>query len=340
MHRSKLIPEARRDAVYAGLRAAFGTSMVGEFQPIIGGVSGALILRFDVRGRPHVLRLEPERITRDDCARGYACMAAAAVVGVAPRLQYADPETGVAIMNFVSSRPLAEHPDGPVGVVRALGALIARIQTTPRFPSLGAYDYPAAIASMLAGLSKSGLGGSVQFSALADGLARIQAALSWDASSLVSTHNDPNPRNILFDGERVWLIDWELACRNDPLVDVAILTTDLAETRELEDALLEAAFGKPPDQLVRARLTVIRLLTRLFYGCVVLDSLSEAVRAAPDEGMAALTPAAFRAAVTGGRLAKGAPETAHAFARMSLAAFLDGIADPKFEMSLDLARQG
>ena len=81
MHRSKLMPEARRDAVYAGLRAAFGSSMVGEFQPIMGGVSGALIVRFDLWDRPHVLRLEPERIARDDCACGYACMAAAAGVG-------------------------------------------------------------------------------------------------------------------------------------------------------------------------------------------------------------------------------------------------------------------
>jgi len=80
------------------------------------------------------------------------------------------------------------------------------------------------------------------------------------------------PGNILFDGERVWLVDWELAFGNDPLVDIAILTTELAETPELEDALLEAAFSLKPNRPLRARLGVIRLLTRLFYGCVVLDS--------------------------------------------------------------------
>jgi hypothetical protein len=39
----------------------------------------------------------------------------------------------------------------------------------------------------------------------------------------VSSHNDPVPANILFDGRRPWLIDWEWAYRNDPLVDVAIV---------------------------------------------------------------------------------------------------------------------
>ena len=64
---------------------------------------------------------------------------------------------------------------------------------------------------------------------------------AYDAGStrLVSSHNDPVPSNILFDGERLWLIDWESACRNDPLVDVAIVLDHLARSPELEDVLLQ-----------------------------------------------------------------------------------------------------
>ena len=43
------------------------------------------------------------------------------------------------------------------------------------------------------------------------------------------------PSNILFDGERLWLIDWESAYRNDPLVDVAIVSDSFALSLELED---------------------------------------------------------------------------------------------------------
>jgi hypothetical protein len=174
----------------------------------------------------------------------------------------------------------------------------------------------------------------------AEGLARIRAALPWDSSSLVSCHNDPNPRNILFDGERVWLVDWELAFGNDPLVDIAILTTELAETPELEDALLEAAFSLKPNRPLRARLGVIRLLTRLFYGCVVLDSLVGVLRSVPDVGVTARTPAAFRTAVADGRLASGTAETAYAFAKMSLAAFIDGLAAPGFGEMLKRVQDG
>jgi Ser/Thr protein kinase RdoA (MazF antagonist) len=201
-------------------------------------------------------------------------------------------------------------------------------------------DYPAMIGGMLAALGQSDLFAPGLLGPHAEGLARIRAALPWATSSLVSSHNDPNPRNILFDGERLWLIDWELAFRNDPLVDVAILTTELAATPELEDILLEAAFGRAPDRRLRSRLKVIRLLTRLFYGCIVLESLAATPQPTRGASLAALTPDEFRAATADGRLASGAPETAYAFGKMSLAAFLDGLAAPGFDEVLAAVKQG
>lgn len=334
----EMIPEARRDAVHTALRAAFGARTAGEMRPITGGVSGAQILCFDIRDRRYVLRLEPERIELRDRQRGFACMAAAAAAGVAPPVRYADPTAGVAIMDFVSARPLSEHPGGPAGMVRELGELTARVQTTTPFPVLG--DYPEMIGSMLATLGASGLFPAGLLVPHVDGLARIRVAYPWDSASLVSSHNDPNPRNILFDGERLWLIDWELAFRNDPLVDIAILTTELAGTSQLEDILLEAAFGCAPDELLRARLSLMRLLTRLFYGCIVLENFTGTPRSAPDASLAAFTPAGFRAAVADGRLASGAPETAYAFGKMSLAAFIDGLKAPRFVEALELVKQG
>lgn len=338
MREVQIIPEARRDAVRTALWSTFGARTAREFRPIVGGVSGALILRFDAHGRQYVLRLEPERIAPHDRQRGFACMAAAAAAGVAPPVRYADPAAGVAIMDFVSGRPLSEHPGGLAGTVRELGELTARVQTTTPFPVLG--DYPEMIGAMLATLSASGLFPPGLLLPHVVGLARIRAAYPWDSASLVSSHNDPNPRNILFDGERLWLIDWELAFRNDPLVDIAILTTELAETPQLEGVLLEAAFGRAPNQLLRARLSLMRLLTRLFYGCIVLENFAHTPRSAPHASLAAFTPAAFRAAVAEGRLASGAPETAYAFGKMSLAAFIDGLRAPGFDEALELVEQG
>ena len=338
MQKFELIPEARRDAVRAALQTTFGAGAVSDFQPIRGGVSGALICRFDVHERNYVLRIEPERVALHDRERGFACMAAAAVVGAAPAVHYHDPATGVAIMDFVTGRPLSEHPRGAVGLARGLGApQFPKCRRRPLFPTLG--SFPKMIGSVLAGMRQSHFFAAGQLDPHAEGLARI-AALPWDKSSLVSCHNDPNPRNILFDGERLWLVDWEMAFRNDPLVDLAILTTEVVEAPELADVLLEAAFGRTPNRRLRARLSVVRLLTRLYYGCIVLDSLVGTLPSAPDIGLAASSPAAFRAAIAEGRLPSGTAETAYAFGQMSLAAFIDGLAAPGFDQMLKLTEQG
>lgn len=331
----ELIPEARRGDVQSALSATFGGGAVGGVRPISGGVSGAQILHFETRGRAYVLRVEPERVALHDRQRGFACMGQAAAAGAAPPLHYADARTGVAIMDFVAGRPLAEHPGGPVGVVRELAGLVIEVQAKTQFPIIG--DYPDMIAAMLASLSGSGLFPSGALEPHAQGLARIRAALPWDSASLVSSHNDPNPRNILFDGNRLWLIDWELAFRNDPLVDLAILTTDLAEAPELEEALLEAALGQAPGRHLRARLQVMRLLVRLSYGCVVLEGFAGSTL---DPDLQAFTPAGFRAAVADGRLRSGSPETAYAFGKMSLAAFVQGLAAPGFDEVLSMVKHG
>ena len=333
--RLDLIPAERREAARVALRATFGARPIEGLALLKGGVSGAPIYRVGVGDRSYVLRLEPERVALEHGQRGYACMVAAAAVGVAPAVHYADAAAGVAIMDFVEGRPLSEHPGGAAGLARALGGLVARIQATAPFPLLGGGE--DMIAGLLAALAASDLFAPGLLDPHAEGLAKLRAACPWEPSAFVSSHNDPNPRNMIFDGARVWLVDWELASRNDPLFDIAILTTELAATPDLADILLTAALGRAPDAAPRARLAVTRLITRLFYGCIVLETFVAAPRAGPVTSLEAFTPAGFLDAVADGALASGAPETAYAFGLMSLAAFLDGVTAPDFAATLSLA---
>ena len=80
---------------------------------------------------------------------------------------------------------------------------------------------------------------------------------------------------------------------------------------------------------------MIRLLTRLFYGCIVLDNFRHSPPDFASASGAALTPAGFGAAVAEGRLVSGSPEVAYAFGRMSLAAFVAGLEVPGFRSDLE-----
>ncbi|CAN5126997.1 hypothetical protein BH10PSE6_BH10PSE6_34550 [soil metagenome] len=161
-----------------------------------------------------------------------------------------------------------------------------------------------------------------------DRLEDLSAAYAAEPPSPVSSHNDPVPGNILFDGTRLWLIDWESAYRNDPLVDVAIVLDNLAPSPGLEEILLQAWLGRAPDEAIRTRLAVIRALTRLYYAGVFLSASATPPRAAPEDNLSAPTLAEFESEIRAGQLVRGTPATTYIMGKMYLDGFLTGAAVP------------
>ena len=80
---------------------------------------------------------------------------------------------------------------------------------------------------------------------------------------LVSSHNDLIPSNILFDGERLWLIDWEYGGFNSPWFDLGGLASHNELSAAQEDWLLEAYFGAPPTVDLRRRYAAMKCASLL-----------------------------------------------------------------------------
>jgi aminoglycoside phosphotransferase (APT) family kinase protein len=330
------IPTDRRDAVDTALRTAFGASTTASrLDRISGGASGALIYRTEVGGATYLLRVEGPRTPLRN-PHQYVCMQTAADAGIAPAIRYLDADAGVVLMDYVATRPPSEHPGGNVGLVREFGALLARLQHTAPFPELR--DYPVLLERLL-GMLRAKVFAPGLLDAHADGFARIREVYPWDASSQVSSHNDPNPRNILFDGERLWLVDWETAYRNDPWVDVAIVAENLAPTPQLEEALVQAWLGVEPDAVVRARLRLMRVLTRLYYAGLLLMIAAGGHVGAPLSDLSAPSEAEFRRAIASGSIAPTGPEAMITLGKMQLASFLTGVVDPAVIAALRTVRE-
>ena len=170
------------------------------------------------------------------------------------------------------------------------------------------------------------------------GFERLREAYPWDESILVSSHNDPHPGNILFDGERLWLIDWESAYRNDPAVDLAIMTMYLAGTPELQEVLLQSWGGLPSDPRLRARVFVMRQLAKLFYGCANGLYLSGTRPDLVETDLSAPTPAEFSAAIRDGRLVQNSPEAQRIGGKVALRTFLEGVTSPAFKEAVAVLR--
>ncbi|EIG63828.1 phosphotransferase family protein [Bradyrhizobium sp. WSM1253] len=256
----------------------------------------------------------------------YHSMRIAAHEGIAPRLHYLDAPNRVAMMDFIEDRPLEGYPDGSSGLARAIGAMLKKQQSAPLFPYF--LDYPEIVNRLWTHVCKTGLFVDGLLDEASSRLTEIRGTYGLRAEHFVSSHNDVLPRNVLFDGERLWLIDWETAYCNDPLVDVATALDNFAQSPELEEMLLLAWLGREPDRPLRDRLTQVRALTRLHYAGVLFSASALGPRDRPDDNLSSLSSAQFERAIREKRLVPGTAETSHALGKMFLTSFLTGSIPP------------
>jgi hypothetical protein len=88
---------------------------------------------------------------------------------------------------------------------------------------------------------------------------------------MVSSHNDLfKPDNILFDGQRVWLVDWEAAFLNDRYADLAVVANLVVTSDAEERVYLQEYFGGPPDRYQLARFFLMRQVVHIFYAMAFL----------------------------------------------------------------------
>ncbi|MEL6288071.1 MAG: choline/ethanolamine kinase family protein [Pseudomonadota bacterium] len=83
------------------------------------------------------------------------------------------------------------------------------------------------------------------------------------AMHLVFGHSDLLPANLIDDGKRLWLIDYEYAGYASPLFDLANLASNAEFSSADDEALLQAYFGQTPDTALRHALTAMKCASLL-----------------------------------------------------------------------------
>jgi hypothetical protein len=320
------LPAAHRETARSALSAVFCSVPIGAITPISGGATSASVSRVEAGGRRYLLRMEGEPSPLRN-PHQYVSMRIATEAGIAPAIRYLDEAARIVVIDFIERQPLKTYPGGPRALAQALGELFSRMQATAVFPYY--VNYADIVARLFGHVRRTGLFAAGVLDPHVERLEQIRKAYDAGLTRLVSSHNDPVPGNILFDGERLWLIDWESACRNDPLVDAAIVLDQFGRSRELEDVLLKAWFGRANDEGLRARLAPVRALTHLFYAGVMLSASAASSWVTDDTDLSAPTPQQFRLAINEGRLARDTPEARHIQGKMFLASFLSGVASPE-----------
>lgn len=268
-----VIPADKRAAVDRALDAAFGSAPVTAAAALAGGASGAHVYRVTVRGGEHLLRIEANVGGLHDPVRQYACMRIASDAAVAPRVLYADATDAVAIMEFVHARTDAGD-DARRARLSSLARTIRVLHEAPLFPPfMNFFDAMSTILSYLE--TNASLPPAILARVLAGHRAIADVYPRADAE-LVSSHNDLNPNNVLFNGERAWLIDWELAFANDRYNDIATLMNFFTTDSNDVELILRAYFGDALSDYHRARALLMQQVNRLYYAVMMLNMASMA----------------------------------------------------------------
>lgn len=258
-----MIPEARKEAVARALRKAFGVTEFEDIRMMTAGLSSALVFRITTRGCPYLLRIVTDTAAavgpgRGDQTNHFACMKLAAQAGIGPRVWYASTEDRVSITDFIEARPFPRSE-----ALARLPTTLRTLHALPPFPRV--VNYLEVMDGLVRKFEAAKILPESETGLLLEGYRRVASVYPRHVSDLVSSHNDMKPENVLFDGDHVWLVDWEAAFRNDRYLDLAVVANFVVANDAEEEAFLRTYFGEAPGEYRHARLYLMRQLLHVFY---------------------------------------------------------------------------
>jgi thiamine kinase-like enzyme len=238
-----------------------------EPQPVPGGLTNTNLVVED-GGRRYMVRIggdiDVHCVSR---ANELAASRAAHLAGLAPEAVYAEP--GVLVLAFIEGRTFTADDVKDRRNRHRIVALLHRChRDIPKFlKGAGILFWPFHVirqyGHVLRQAHASKQDDVPRLLAAADDLERGVGPIE-----LVFGHNDLLAANIIDDGARLWLVDWEYAGFNSPLFDLGGLASNSGMPEPMREELLEHYYERPvTDELRRrfAAMTAVSLLRETLW---------------------------------------------------------------------------
>ena len=218
--------------------------------PISGGTTN-VNLKVEDAGSRYVVRVGEDLPVHQIMRFSERAAAKAAhAAGISPEVVHAEP--GAMVFRYVEGRTLAPADlQSEAMLARVVPLVRAAHEAIPKHfrgpaPIFWVFQVLRDYAARLTDDGHRLAAELPRYMALAERLERIVGPIE-----IVFGHNDLLAANLIDDGSRLWLVDWEYAQWADPTWDVACLLDYYPELQPRRDAVLEACgLGSAADQQI------------------------------------------------------------------------------------------
>lgn len=230
--------------------------------PISGGLTNRNFL-VEAAGSAdrHVLRLAGNDTHLLGISREleHAATVAAAGVGVGPEVTaFLRPE-GYLVTRYIVGSPVAASAMHEGATLGRIADSLRRVHGGPPVPGL---FVPLRVAEMYGALARARGVALPAVYAEADRVGRrIERACLAHPIELVPCHNDLLNANLIDDGARIRIVDWEYAGMGDPWFDLGNLSINHELTEDEDRALVAAWLGRDPSPNEAGRVTLMRVVS-------------------------------------------------------------------------------
>jgi len=201
----------------------------------------------------------------------YANSSAAAASGAAPQVVEYAPNDHLLVVAYVTARTLTADDLHDADMLRRVAQVCRRLHSGPRFVT--DFDMFEVQRTYLATVLERGLRLPDDYLDLGPQIKRIEGLLRRRPLQTVPCNNDLLAANILDDGSRLWLIDYEYAGNNDPCFELGNLASESDMSVDELTHLVTCYFeGEDPQLAARARLLGVTAQ----YGWMLWASIQEA----------------------------------------------------------------
>ena len=167
---------------------------------------------------------------------------AAWLAGVGAPVIEALPDRNVLVVGFLSGRTLQAPDVRDPATIPRIAAAVRTLHAGPEFQ--GSFDMRSIRRRYLDVVTEHGFRLPADYLDLAPRVEALEAALLPGAETPRPCNNDLLAANLIDDGERVWLIDYEYSGMNEPSFELGNIASESGLEREELAALVAAYWGR------------------------------------------------------------------------------------------------